>query len=253
MSASAEPAAAPVAAHDRQPVLGDARVVVRHQAASSRPARPPRARRTSRRQRRLVSEPVLERDAGGSVGGEVRIPLARERVGLLEQLRPLGNRDDLDPAGSSAGCSSPSTFTCSTCRSTSRKPKRSANALEPSSSTSALASGTPKRSACAASSRRTAVPTPRRLKSGSTRGATPNRPARSERSARPLPASSPSSSASSRSRSSELSRAMLLDRAGRFVWDHDAADPDPGLEVGVGRCRPDDDHPDRFSFPCFLA
>jgi hypothetical protein len=45
----------------------------------------------------------------------------------------------------------------------------------------------------------------------------------------------------------------LLDRRRTLVGQHRAPHAAPCLEVGVGLRRPDVDHPERFSLPCFLA
>ena len=89
--------------------------------------------------------------------------------------------------GGDGGGSSPTVRTCSTCRSASTKPKCSANPSDAVSSTIDLSSGSPRVGDVRGEGSRSAVPTPRRRWSGSTRGATKPPPAVSDRSATPDP------------------------------------------------------------------
>ena len=67
-----------------------------------------------------------------TVDRDVGVPFAlRERVRLAKELGSVGDRDDLDSSGIGAGELAGEPITCSTSRSTSSKPKCSANAHEP--------------------------------------------------------------------------------------------------------------------------
>ena len=89
-----EAAAAPVAPHDGQPILRDA---VLRRPAEARVAddlavcdRDERAARVGR----LVAQPVVQRDRDRHRRGHVRPAGDAERVGLLQQVRPLLHRDE---------------------------------------------------------------------------------------------------------------------------------------------------------------
>ncbi len=77
----------------------------------------------------------------------------------------------------------------------------------------------------------------------------------SERIGETAPGELSSSSASSRSRSLgiRVAAGVLGTVPADSFGQHGAANLDPGLEVGVSLGRSNDDHPDRFSFPCFFA
>ena len=97
LSAVREPAPAPIAADDRQAVLGRPFVV----APAAEPGVPDdlvagESDERALREGRLVGEPVLERDRHRLGGGHVRPALDAERIRLAQQLRPLGDGDEVD-------------------------------------------------------------------------------------------------------------------------------------------------------------
>ena len=147
--------------------------------------------------KRRLSRSQSSSDRTGPRAPGPRSPRARADT-PREQLGPLRDRDDLDPSGARRSrlrrASAPARPAGRPRGS--RTARRSA--VEPSSSTCAETSSTPT-SACAASSRRSAVPIPRRRDSRAAPEARreAGRGGRSG-SASPLPATSPSSSARSR-------------------------------------------------------
>ena len=96
----AEAAPAPGARDDREPVLGKALVVVRHQAGVADDLAVRERDERAFGQRRLVVEPLVERDRDRTLERQVGVALVTgKRVGGLEQFRTLRDRHDFDSVG----------------------------------------------------------------------------------------------------------------------------------------------------------